>query len=140
MNTSELSPGSILFPQNPVLIVDDEVEIRKAIRMTLLLDGITNLFECSDGNEARGQIQHRSFSLVLLDLMMPGFSGIDLLLHIREAQPQTPVIVATGVADAEMTRRCREAGAFGYLTKPIDRGQLVKAVTQAMRLVWRGES
>jgi len=133
LNTSDVDPSTTLFPGHPLFIVDDESGMRKAIRITLVLSGITNLFECADGDEARDRIQYCPFSVVLLDLVMPGASGVDLLKHIRNVCPQTPVIVATGVGDPEMARRCLEAGAFDYLTKPIDQIRLVSTVTRAIQ-------
>ncbi len=133
MNISDVGPSTTLFPRHPVFIVDDEAEIRKSIRIALILSGITNLFECADGNEARDQVQYRPFSVVLLDLVMPGFSGVHLFQHIRNVRPQTLVIVATGVGDPKLARHFLEAGAFDHLTKPIDRISLVSTARRAIQ-------
>ncbi len=119
-------------PPEPVLIVDDESEIRSSVRTALLLAGITNLEECQDGDAAAVRVREQSFASVILDLMMPGISGLDLLSLILEERPETPVIVATGTGDVETAVKCMRAGAFDYLEKPIDRTRLVTSLRHAI--------
>jgi DNA-binding NtrC family response regulator len=119
-------------PAEPVLIVDDEEEIRASVRAALLLDGITNFVECADGDQARDRARAQSFAAVVLDLNLPGLSGVELLQHILEERPETPVIVATGTGDLETAIRCMRAGAFDYLSKPIDRTRLVTSTRHAI--------
>ena len=123
---------SRLYPAEPVLIVDDEAEIRVAVRAALLQEGITNLAECADGDQAFAGVRQRSLAAVVLDLMMPGLSGVELLQAILEERPETPVIVATGTGDLETAVRCMRAGAFDYLAKPIDRTRLVTSLRHAI--------
>ena len=80
----------------PILVVDDEQEIRESVRTTLLLGGIRNVLECADGLQAQEMIRDRAIAAVVLDLSMPGMSGEELLALILEEQPGTPVVVATG--------------------------------------------
>jgi two-component system nitrogen regulation response regulator GlnG len=119
-------------PAEPVLIVDDEEEIRGSVRAALMLDGFTNFVECADGDQARDRVHERSFAAVVLDLGMPGLSGVDLLTYILEERPETPVIVATGTGDLDTAVRCMKAGAFDYLSKPIDRTRLVTSTRHAI--------
>ena len=119
-------------PSEPVLVVDDESEVRSSVRTTLLLAGITNVEECEDGDKADAFIRAHSLAAVILDLMMPGLSGIDLLSLILEQRPETPVIVATGTGDLETAVRCMRAGAFDYLAKPIDTARLVTSLKHAI--------
>jgi len=123
---------SRLYPSEPVLVVDDESEIRSSVRTTLLLAGITNVEECQDGDKAGAYVRAHSLAAVILDLMMPGLSGIDLLSLILEQRPETPVIVATGTGDVETAVRCMRAGAFDYLAKPIDTTRLVTSLKHAI--------
>jgi DNA-binding NtrC family response regulator len=123
---------SRLTPADPVLVVDDEEEIRASVRSTLLLDGITNVLECADGDQARDRVRERSFAAVVLDLTMPGLSGVELLRFILEERPETPVVVATGTGDVETAVRCMRAGAFDYLAKPIDRTRLLTSLRHAI--------
>jgi DNA-binding NtrC family response regulator len=115
-----------------VLVVDDEEEIRSSVRSTLLLEGITNIVECADGDQAHDRVRAQSFAAVVLDLSMPGLSGVELLRFILEERPETPVIVATGTGDVETAVQCMRAGAFDYLSKPIDRTRLVTSLRHAI--------
>ncbi|HTP58255.1 MAG TPA: response regulator, partial [Spirochaetia bacterium] len=120
------------YPPDPVLIVDDETEIRASVRNTLLLAGISNLEEREDGTAAAQAIRERTYSAVVLDLMMPGMLGLELLPLILEERPETPVIVATGTGDVDTAVRCMRDGAFDYLSKPVDRTRLVTSVRHAI--------
>ena len=123
---------SRLYPAEPVLIVDDEDEIRTSVRAALLLDGFTNMVDCPDGDAAHDAVHLQAFAAVVLDLNMPGLAGLDLLKYILEERPETPVIVATGTGDLDTAVRCMRAGAFDYLSKPIDRTRLVTSVRHAV--------
>ncbi|HTO22495.1 MAG TPA: response regulator, partial [Spirochaetia bacterium] len=79
------------YPNEPVLIVDDEQEIRSALRASLLLAGVSNVAECEDGTSARERLREGPLAAVVLDLSMPGMSGLDLLPLILEERPETPV-------------------------------------------------
>jgi len=120
------------FPPNPVLVADDESMLRAAVRMLLEMDGITNIVECADGDHAAREVELRPFSAVLLDLVMPGLSGVELLHHIRRSCPPTPVIVSTGLGDIETAKECLEAGAFDFLAKPVDRLGLLGSLRRAI--------
>jgi two-component system nitrogen regulation response regulator GlnG len=120
------------YPSEPVLIVDDEQEIRAALKAALLLDGISNVEESADGTAARERLKEGPLAVVVLDLSMPGMSGLDLLPLILEEHPETPVIVATGTGDLDTAVKCMRAGAFDYLQKPVDRTRLVTSVKHAL--------
>jgi len=112
--------------------VDDEAEIRASVKAALLLEGMTNAAECVDGDAAAEAVRAGAYSVVVLDLMMPGKSGVALLSYILEESPGTPVIVATGTGDLDTAIRCMRAGAFDYLSKPIDRTRLITSVRHAL--------
>ena len=120
------------YPTDPVLVVDDEAEIRSSVAAALLLSGITHVVECPDGDAAEREVRGRPFSAVVLDLTMPGLAGLPLLRSLLEECPQTPVIVATGTGDLETAVDCMKVGAFDFLTKPIDRTRLVTSVRHAL--------
>jgi len=120
------------YPSEPVLVVDDEQEIRAALKASLLLAGISNVIECADGNSARARLGEGPLAAVILDLSMPGMSGLELLPLILEERPETPVIVATGTGDLDTAVKCMRAGAFDYLQKPVDRTRLVTSVKHAL--------
>jgi two-component system, NtrC family, nitrogen regulation response regulator GlnG len=121
------------YPAEPVLVVDDESMIRKSLRSALLLDGITNIAECEDGDSARALVRVTSFAAIILDLVMPGVSGTDLVELVVQERPESPVIVATGAGDVDIAVRCMRAGAFDYIAKPIEGTRLVTSVRHAIK-------
>jgi len=123
---------SHLNPAEPVLIVDDEELARRSVRTALLMDGITNIVECENGQKARERMPAESFAAVILDLSMPGMPGEELLRLLLEERPETPVIVATATNDLETAVRCMRAGAFDYLTKPVDQTRLLTSLHHAI--------
>ena len=120
------------FPTEPVFIVDDEKNVRDSVHSALRYDGITNLVECADGDQARDLLRQTTCAAVVMDLTMPGLSGEALLQFVLEERPETPVIVATGTGDLDTAVRCMRAGAFDYLAKPIDSTRLVTSLRHAI--------
>ncbi|HTZ50479.1 MAG TPA: sigma-54 dependent transcriptional regulator [Spirochaetia bacterium] len=123
---------SHLNPSEPVLIVDDEEITRRSVKTALLMDGITNIMECADGQEVRERMPAATFAAVILDLSMPGMPGEELLRILLEERPETPVIVSTAINDLETAVRCMRAGAFDYLTKPVEQTRLLTSVHHAV--------
>jgi two-component system response regulator AtoC len=72
--------------------------------------------------------------VMLLDLQLPGISGLDALAHFREHYPTVPVIVVSGSLEQEMARQVRDRGAFDILVKPFGLAALRELLAQAMRL------
>ena len=120
------------YPSEPVLIVDDEELTRQSVRAALLMDGISNVEDCKDGREAMELAASKSYAAVILDLSMPGMSGEELLRLLLEGRPETTAIVVTATNDLETAVRCMRAGAFDYLTKPVDRPRLLTSLRHAI--------
>ena len=100
-----------------VLVVDDELAFRKAIRTSLAASGFT-VEEAETGGDAVGAVLQRSFDLVLLDINMPGISGVEACQQIRALAPRMGIIMVT-VRDTEEDKvEALEAGADDYVTKP----------------------
>ena len=76
--------------------------------------------------------------LVLLDLQMPGMSGMEVLDHLRREHPQTPVVILSGNQDVELMRRALRNGAFDYIQKPFDIAVLARVVAAAIGSVSGG--
>ena len=76
--------------------------------------------------------------LVLLDLQMPGMSGVEVLDHLRREHPQLPVVILSGNQDVEPMRRALGNGAFDYIQKPFDITVLARVVAAAIGSVSRG--
>ncbi|GAB7078968.1 sigma-54-dependent transcriptional regulator [Megalodesulfovibrio paquesii] len=119
-------------PLAPILIVDDEEQALTSYALNLRFSGITNTILCSDSRTVPELLSTRPFSLVMLDLSMPHTSGEEILAHIREQGLDVPAIVLTGHNEVETAVRCMQAGSLDYLVKPVDRGRLLAAVTQAL--------
>ena len=115
-----------------ILIVDDEAPIRKLLVRFLSRKG----HECDTANtadEAWTLLTKQPYDLVLSDVNMPGTSGLDLAPRIAEDYPDTPVVMVTGVDDAEVAERAVEAGAYGYITKPFVPNEILIGVMNALR-------
>jgi len=105
--------------QGCILIIDDEVEIRESLQTLLEFEGY-EVDVAENGEEGIAKLGDRSFDLVLLDLALPGRSGIEILPDIRSLDPQISIIMITAYGDPETKRKAIEGGAEGLLTKPID--------------------
>src|SRR6202790_159220 len=123
----------ITLPQPfSVLVVDDEPALRKTIRASLAASGYT-VEEAGTGGEALGAIQRQPFDLVLLDINMPGISGVEACQQIRALAPRMGIIMVT-VRDAEEDKvQALEAGADDYVTKPFRFRELIARLGAVLR-------
>jgi two-component system KDP operon response regulator KdpE len=107
-----------------VLVVDDEVAFRNAVRASLAASGFT-VEDAGTGGDAVSAVLQRPFDLVLLDINMPGMSGVEACQQIRALAPRMGIIMVT-VRDAEEDKvEALEAGADDYVTKPFRLRELV---------------
>src|SRR5687767_8672015 len=86
----------------------------------------------STGEEAIAVLQRQKVTCVLLDVNLPGASGVDLVPRILDAEPDAAVLMLTAVNDATAAALCMQRGAFDYLTKPIDLDVLSRAIQRAL--------
>lgn len=114
-----------------ILIVDDEASLRSWSRRTLTAQGYT-CAEAGSAQEARTRLRAGDFDLALLDVNMPGESGIELLASIRIEFPLTAVLMVTGEDDLGLATSAIELGAYGYLIKPVRVGELLINVANAL--------
>jgi K+-sensing histidine kinase KdpD len=110
-----------------VLIVDDEPIIRKSLDRTLIGAGY-KCRQASNGREALALLHEVVFDLVLLDIGMPGMSGVELLQQVKINWPDTWVIMLTAITDTSTAVQCMKSGATDYLTKPFDCENVLQAV------------
>jgi putative two-component system response regulator len=117
--------------QSTILVVDDEPAVRRLLRQILSTRG----YECREAenaDEALVQLRDDSVGLVLLDIKMPGRSGVDLLPEIKADYPDTAIIIATAVSDTNIAIECMKHGAYDYVTKPYNIDQVIIAVGRAL--------
>jgi DNA-binding NtrC family response regulator len=106
-----------------VLVVDDEELYRRSLERILTRVG-HEVSEARDANEALAIATSQPVDLVLADIRMPGINGLELVRQLHEMHPDLPCIVVTGFGGPEQSIEALRAGAFWYLEKPFDRGQL----------------
>lgn len=118
-----------------VLLVDDN-EANLELLRAYLADLRCAILTARDGQEALAQFRGERPDLVLLDIMMPRMSGFQVCEAIRreEGEPRTPVIMVTALNQVADVERALEAGADDFLTKPVDRMELVVRVQSQLRI------
>ncbi len=121
-----------------VLVVDDEADIRELIELTLMRMGLATI--CAGSvSEAKAALNSEAFQLCLTDMRLPDGDGLEIVRHISEHHPQTPVAVITAYGSAENAVAALKAGAFDYLAKPVGLEQLRALVKSALRLPGGGQ-
>ncbi len=117
-----------------VLVVDDEEDFLRSIVMRIELRGY-EAHGVTSGDEALQYLKANpeSVDVVLLDIKMPGLGGLETLREIKSCCPSIEVIVVTGHASQEFSRRGRELGAFDYLIKPIRLEAILERIEAARR-------
>jgi len=115
-----------------ILVVDDEASLRKVLRTSLTASGY-DVDEAATGREALRAFQDRPFDLVLLDVNMPGMSGVETCRQIRALAPHSGIVMVT-VRDAEEDKVLSlDAGADDYVTKPFRFRELVARIGAVLR-------
>jgi putative two-component system response regulator len=113
-----------------ILIVDDEEGIRCLLKQKLSSSGY-NCIEASNAAQALELLVSRAVGLVILDMKMPGKTGLEVLPEIKKRSPQTSVIMATAVSDVSVVVECMKQGAYDYLTKPFDLTEVGMSINRA---------
>jgi DNA-binding NtrC family response regulator len=114
-----------------ILVIDDEGGIRESLEVLLSLEGYS-VKTAPDGEQGLRMLEMESFDLVLLDLALPGQSGLDLLPQIKERQPETPVIMITAYGTVENVVEAIRAGAENFVQKPWDNEKLLADIRSAV--------
>ncbi len=102
-----------------ILVVDDEIEACNALEEFLSSKG-HEVYTALDGPTAIERVQEVRPDIVLLDMIMPGMGGTDVLKKIKELDFDTSVVMVTVVAEENRAKETMELGAFDYITKPVD--------------------
>ncbi len=118
-----------------VLIMDDEPDIRKVVRLTLERVGY-EIMEAEDGEKAIEEIQRGEnpilMDTIICDIRMPKINGVEAIDYFQKQFPRVPLIVMTGHPDMEMATSFLERGVVAYLVKPVDSEKLVATVAKAV--------
>ena len=115
-----------------VLVVDDELRMQQTMQVLLEDDG-HDVLTAGSVEEAVSILESEALDVVVADIVMPRYSGLDLLARSNEVAPQTKLILITGQPTFETASEAVRSGAFDYLIKPVRRSQLCKAVANASR-------
>ncbi len=113
-----------------LLIVDDDGEFRKSVVQRFSRRG-HNIQDAGTGEEALAKADRRQFDVAVIDMMMPGMSGMELLERLRAQNPESEVIMLTGQGSVESAVRAMKLGAFDYLTKPFPLTDLESLIEKA---------
>jgi DNA-binding response OmpR family regulator len=126
-------PGELLTPAR-VLLIEDEPGIVDFVRRGLEAEGFA-VEAAVDGAEGERLAMSESFDAVVLDLMLPGRGGLEILASVRRGKPTLPVIVLTARGEVEDRVAGLDAGAVDYLVKPFSLAELVARVRAQLRAV-----
>lgn len=124
----------ILYPEAPVLMVDDEFHILEGFTFMLKMGGIDNIIRCQDSRRVTKILEEKEVEVVLLDLTMPVIPGEELLDIIKNQYPEVPVIIVTGNNEIDIAVRCMQKGASDYILKPVEESRLIGSVKKAVEL------
>ena len=115
-----------------VLIVDDEQVVCDLLSEELTERGYLCTAVLS-GQEALAKTKEEHFDLVLLDVRLPGMSGMEVLRKLSEERPSFPVIMITALNDASTAVEAMKLGAYDYIVKPFDLGQVESCMRRALK-------
>ncbi len=117
-----------------ILIVDDDEALLQALPQVVHLRMREVQVETADsGPTALQRLQDHDYDAIISDVKMPGMDGIELLSHIHEKRPDTPVVLITGHGDHDLAIKALRGGAYDYILKPIDRDVFVAALHRAIQ-------
>jgi DNA-binding NtrC family response regulator len=114
-----------------IIVVDDDPSIRDVINIALKEEGY-DVIKSYDGRHALELTARRRFDLMFLDIRMPGFNGQDILILMKAARPEMPVVMLTAVIDPEVESYCLQQGASAFLRKPCDLQDVVNAAKNVL--------
>ncbi|MEW6001110.1 MAG: response regulator transcription factor [Nitrospirota bacterium] len=117
-----------------VLIADDHTIVREGLKQILAeTPDIVVTGEASNGQEVLNKVWKNDYDLILLDISMPGRSGLDILKELRSQRPKLPVLILSMHPEEQYAVRVLKSGAAGYLTKESAPEELVKAIRKVVR-------
>ncbi|MFC4653801.1 MULTISPECIES: response regulator [Rheinheimera] len=115
-----------------ILLAEDQAMVRGALAALLRMNGQFEVVEAADGLVAKQQLQQQAFDLLLSDIEMPGCSGLDLALYVKQQQLPLQVMILTTFGRAGYVQRALDAGVKAFLLKDAPVEQLTKAIQQVL--------
>jgi DNA-binding NtrC family response regulator len=115
-----------------VLVIDDEVNLRKVLAAMLRRDGY-DVTVAADGEQGLAEFQKNGADIVVTDLVMPKAGGMEVLRAVNTANPDVPVIIITAHGTVDSAVEAIKAGAFDYITKPFDQAELSAVIAKASK-------
>jgi len=116
---------------NKLLVVDDDLHMRMMLEAVLESEGYSVVL-AESGPEALAIMKEEQPSLVLLDYMMPGMNGLDVLREIKKNHAQTDVIIVTGHGNEKLSIEMLNSGASDYIQKPFTMDQLLSSIKRVL--------
>lgn len=110
-----------------ILVVDDEEDVRAVLSRFFRKKGY-DVLDAEDAEEALGVLEKQPIDAVLLDIELPGMSGVEALGRMRASWPDLPVVMISGQHDEEVAKDTLRYGAFDYVVKPFDFDYLERTV------------
>lgn len=114
-----------------VYVVDDDTSVRRALSRLMRACGL-DVEVCGTANEFLASDHSHRPACLVLDVRLPGMSGVDLQRRLAACEPDLPIVVITGHGDEEIRRQMLQAGAVAFFAKPFDDRALVEAIRQAL--------
>ncbi len=119
------------MPTGPiVLLVDDEERFRQNLKKMLTAHGLT-VTAVGSGEEALAELARQPYDVMLLDMRMPGLSGLETLAALKQDYPETEVIVLTGHASVDTAAEIIRLGGFEFLLKPCPLEEILAKIESA---------
>jgi two-component system response regulator DesR len=115
-----------------ILLAEDQAMIRTALASLLRLEADFTITEAADGASALTLLTQKPFDLLLTDIEMPGFTGIELAQHVQQQKLLTKVVIITTFGRSGYVKRAMDAGVGGFLLKDAPVEELVQAIHQVM--------
>lgn len=112
-----------------ILIIDDHPVVRNGLKEILVrkLEGVV-CGEAGDGRQGIAEVESHRWELVILDITMPGLSGLSVLVELKRIQPKLPILVLSVYSEDQYAKRVLQAGASGYMNKESAPEELIQAV------------
>ena len=127
----ETAAAPLLYRKTRVLACDDEPAILESLSAILADEGY-EVDTASGGEQAWQKLRKNAYAILLVDLMLPGMDGLEILSSLREARIPTEVIIITGQGSVATATQAMREGAYDYLTKPLDLSRLLSILPKAV--------